>query len=98
LRARRRRRKVRSRHSALPSFYSAALELLSKRGLSRRDGETPAELAERAERLMTRRSADRLRELTRLYYRVRFDGVTSEREVSRIARALVGDVRTGLRH
>jgi uncharacterized protein (DUF58 family) len=98
LRARRRRRKVRSRQTALPSFYSAALELLSKRGISRRDGETPAELAERAERLMTRRSADRLRELTRLYYRVRFDGVTSEREVSRIARALVGDVRTGLRN
>ena len=98
LRGRMLRRKVRSRRVALPVFYASALELLAKRGLSRRDGETPAELAERAKHLMTRRSADRLRELTRLYYRVRYDGVTSEQEVSRIARALVGDVRTGLRH
>jgi len=97
LRRRKRRRKVGSRSVALPTFYASALQLLSKRGLSRREGETPAELAERAERLMTRRSADRLRELTRLYYRVRYDGVTSERQVTRIARALVGDVRAGLR-
>jgi hypothetical protein len=90
------RRNAGSRRRVLPSFYAEALELLSKRGLSRRDGETPAELAERAGRLLTGRSADRLRELTRLYYRVRYDGVTSERQVARIARALVGDVRTGL--
>jgi uncharacterized protein (DUF58 family) len=96
-RFRERRKRARPRETTLPAFYAAALALLSRSGLSRRPGETPAELAARAESLLTRHGADRLDELTRLYYRVRFDGVTREGKVSRIARALLGDVRAGLR-
>jgi transglutaminase-like putative cysteine protease len=96
-RLRERRKRARRSGTTVPSFYAAAVALLSKSGLSRRPGETPAEFAARAESLLTRHAADRLGELTRLYYRVRFDGVTSERRVARIARALLGDVRAGLR-
>jgi hypothetical protein len=46
---------------------------------------------------MTPLGGERLRELTRLYHRVRYDGVTREQQVSRIARALVGDVRASWR-
>jgi transglutaminase-like putative cysteine protease len=91
------RRAIRSRDATVPTFYTAAMQLLSKRGLSRRAGETPAEFAARAATALTTRGAERLGALTALYYRVRFDGVTDERRVSRIARALIGDVRAELR-
>jgi hypothetical protein len=68
--------------------------MLAGHGLTRREGETPAELAVRARQVLTERAADRLGELTRLYYRVRFDGVTRERNVSAIARALLQDVKS----
>jgi uncharacterized protein (DUF58 family) len=79
-----------------PAFYQNVLEFLARQGLSRRAGETPAELATRAEPVLTRHAADRLREVTRLYYRVRFDSSTDAREVHRIARALLGDIQNGL--
>jgi hypothetical protein len=96
-RLRERRKRARPRRAVLPSFYATAVELLSQRGMTRRRGETPAEFAARVEKLLTRHAADRLAELTRLYYRVRFDGVTVERQVARIGRALAGDVRAGIR-
>ena len=83
-----------SSYSAMPGFYSNALRLLAGRGLTREEGETPAEFAVRAGKILTERGADRLGELTRLYYRVRFDGVTRERNVSTIARALLEDVKS----
>jgi transglutaminase-like putative cysteine protease/uncharacterized protein (DUF58 family) len=83
-----------SSYSAMPAFYSNALRMLAGHGLTRREGETPAELAVRARQVLTERAADRLGELTRLYYRVRFDGVTRERNVSAIARALLQDVKS----
>jgi hypothetical protein len=73
------------------------LDLLGTRGLILRPGETPAELGERACALLGPRGRERLVELTRLYYRVRYDGVTAERTVAAIARALVQDVRDELR-
>jgi transglutaminase-like putative cysteine protease/uncharacterized protein (DUF58 family) len=91
-----RRKATRRQAAAMPTFYAKVVELLSKRGLSRRPGETPAEFAERAKSVVPHRAADRLDDLTRLYYRVRFDGVTDERRVARIARALLTDVRTAL--
>jgi transglutaminase-like putative cysteine protease len=96
-RLRERRKRTRPRDTTVPTFYAAAVSFLSRNGLSRGPAETPAEFAARAESSLTRHAADRLHELTRLYYRVRFDGVTSERKVARIARALLGDVRAGLR-
>jgi len=81
-------------YSAMPGFYSRALRMLAARGLTREEGETPAEFAGRAGKALSERGADRLGELTRLYYRVRFDGVTRERNVSAIARALLEDVRS----
>ncbi len=95
--SRRARWKDRADGVRAPAFYQNVLELLARQGLLRRTGETPAELATRAESVLTRRAADRLRELTRLYYRVRFDSSTDAREVHRIARALIGDIRSGLR-
>jgi len=80
-----------------PRFYRQLLALLDGRGLQRRPEETAAELAERARHLLGPRGADRLGELTRLYYRVRFDGATTERSVHGIARALLDDVREELR-
>ena len=38
-----------------------------------------------------------MRELTRLYYRVRYDGSTVERNVRGIAQALLGDVKAAFR-
>ena len=91
------RRKDRTDGVRAPAFYENVLELLARQGLSRSAGETPAELAARAESVLTRRAADRLREVTRLYYRVRFDSSTDAREVNGIARALLGDIQNGLR-
>jgi len=84
------------REPAMPAFYTAVVRLLSKRGLTRRPGETPAEFATRARNTLPAHGAERLEELTHLYYRVRFDGVTQERQVTRIARALLTDVRSSL--
>jgi transglutaminase-like putative cysteine protease len=96
LQSRRMRRKDRTDGVLTPAFYETVLQLLARQGLSRRAGETPVELAARAESVLTRRAADRLRELTRLYYRVRFDSSTDVRQVHRIARALLSDIRNGL--
>jgi transglutaminase-like putative cysteine protease/uncharacterized protein (DUF58 family) len=80
----------------LPGFYAAALRLLGRRGLARAPAETPLELARRAAGTLPPRGAERLLELTRLYYRVRFDGVTDERRAAGIARALLADLRATL--
>lgn len=97
--ARRRRARVRREFEAtraVPGFYLQLLELLRARGLTRRPAETAAELQARAGALLGPRGGERLRELTRLYHRVRFDGATAEHSVGRIARALLDDVREEL--
>jgi hypothetical protein len=77
----------------VPAFYLTLLELLESRDVRRAPHETAAELAERTESFLGPRGLERVRDLTQLYYRVRFDGSTAERSVRRIARALLDDVR-----
>jgi transglutaminase-like putative cysteine protease/uncharacterized protein (DUF58 family) len=79
-----------------PAFYRQATDLLARRGLLRRPGETPAEFARRTGDTLGALGAEPLAELTRLYYRVRFDDRTSERSVAATARSLVGDVRRAI--
>jgi transglutaminase-like putative cysteine protease len=81
----------------VPPFYGKIVGLLARRGLTREPGETPNEFAARAGNRLTPRGADRLQQVTQLYYRVRFDSSTQLRDVSAIARALLGDVRSELR-
>jgi hypothetical protein len=81
----------------LPPFYRRLLALLARRGLRRRLGETPAELATRAAASLPERAAGRVRDLTDIYYRVRFEGETSGAAVRRLAARLLGDLRRDLR-
>ncbi|MFQ5670652.1 MAG: transglutaminaseTgpA domain-containing protein [Acidobacteriota bacterium] len=80
----------------LPAFYRRLLAFLSRRDLRRRPGETAAELARRAAEVLPGVAAVRVRDLTDLYYRVRFDGFTTEREVRSLARHLLEDLRRGI--
>lgn len=88
----RRRHRGRESDRPLPRFYARLLEHLAARGLGRRPGETARELADRARSSLTPLAADRVRQLTDLYYRVRFDPATGRREADRLARALLNDV------
>jgi len=86
-----------ARNPAVPSFYTQFLALLDSRGLRRQPNETAGELLERARSRVGPRGAERMRELTRLYYGVRFDSAAGGAPVHRIARALLDDVRAELR-
>ncbi len=85
------------RRRRLPGFYRRLLWLLARRGLQRRPGETPGELARRAAGRFPARAAGRVRDLTDLYYRVRFEGLDQGAGVRRLARRLLGDLRRDLR-
>jgi transglutaminase-like putative cysteine protease len=76
----------------LPRFYRDLLRHLSKRGFERRGSETPAEMAARTEGDMPAPAARCVRQLTDLYYRVRFDEATTERDVGAMARTLLAEL------
>jgi transglutaminase-like putative cysteine protease/uncharacterized protein (DUF58 family) len=81
----------------VPRFYRRLLGLLARRGFLRRPGETPEELAVRAGATLPARAADRVRDLTGLYYRVRFDRGGHESGLETLARRLLRDLRQELR-
>jgi transglutaminase-like putative cysteine protease/uncharacterized protein (DUF58 family) len=79
-------------HERPPEFYRKLLALLARRGVLREAQETPAELAVRAAKTLPPVSSTQLRQLTDLYYRVRFDEGTTERQVRRLADALLSEL------
>ena len=86
-----------SQFDRAPSYIRSAMRWMARRGVARRPGETALEWNGRAATLLTPLAQERLQELTRLYYRVRFDSGHDERASRKIARALFADVRSGLR-
>lgn len=73
--------------AVMPPFYARLLRWLKRRGLELRPGETPGELAARAAGVLPAAAAARVRDLTDLYYRVRYDGGDG-----RAARRLMADL------
>jgi len=78
--------------ASVPPFYARLLRWLKGRGLELRPGETPGELASRAAGVLPAAAATRVRDLTDLYYQVRYDGGDG-----RAARRLMADLRRGSR-
>jgi hypothetical protein len=72
----------------MPPFYARLLRWLKRCDLELRPGETPGELAARATCVLPAAAAVRVRELTDLYYRVRYDGGDG-----RAAHRLMADLR-----
>ncbi|MCZ6832747.1 MAG: transglutaminaseTgpA domain-containing protein [Acidobacteria bacterium] len=72
----------------MPPFYARLLRWLKRRDLELRPGETPGELAARATCVLPAAAAVRVRKLTDLYYRVRYDGGDG-----RAAHRLMADLR-----
>jgi len=92
-----RRRRVR-RVSSAPVFYRRLQSYLARNGVTQRPDETAEEVARRAADRLPVQVADRVRRLTELYYRVRFDPETSESDVQRSAAALLSELqRAGTR-
>jgi hypothetical protein len=89
-----RRRQSPGTAGSMPPFYGRLLRWLSRRGMTRRPGETPAELADRAAATLPAAAAQRVRDLTDLYYRVRYDGGGGA-PARRLARRLLADLRRG---
>jgi len=75
-----------------PEFYRQLLESLARHGVTRRGEETPAELAARVGKQLTPLGSTRVRQLTELYYRVRFDAATTERQVRPLAESLLAQL------
>jgi len=73
--------------AVMPPFYARLLRWLKRRDLELRPGETPGELAARAAGVLPAAAAARVRDLTDLYYRVRYDGGDG-----RAARRLMADL------
>jgi uncharacterized protein (DUF58 family) len=88
------RRRPPGAEGSMPPFYGRLLRWLSRRGMARRPGETPAELADRAAATLPAAAAQRVRDLTDLYYRVRYDGGGGA-PARRLARRLLADLRRG---
>ncbi|MFQ5720564.1 MAG: transglutaminaseTgpA domain-containing protein [Acidobacteriota bacterium] len=82
---------------AAPLFYRRLLRVLARSGLRRREGETPAEFAHRSAPRLTARAGARLRDVTDLYYRLRFDRTADLRHGARLGRRLLADIRRELR-
>jgi transglutaminase-like putative cysteine protease len=82
------------RRVAVPAFYRQLLSRLARRGWTRLPHETPAELARRVAGRLAPAQAQRVHELTALYYRVRFDPRTSERDVRGLARTLLAELES----
>lgn len=81
-----------SRTRGTPAFYRQLLRWLASRDLTLAQGETPGELAARAAGVLPGPAAARVRELTDLYYRVRYDHAGDSG--SRVqARRLLADLR-----
>jgi hypothetical protein len=79
-----------------PRFYRRLLGLLARRGFLRRPGETPDELAVRAGAVLPARAAGRVRDLTGLYYRLRFDRGSDAGGLEILAWRLLRDLRREL--
>jgi len=86
-----------SQFDRAPGYIRSTMRWMARKGVARKPGETALEWNGRAATLLTPLAQERLQELTRLYYRVRFDNGHDERSSRKIARALFADVRSGLR-
>jgi len=92
------RRRRAGRVSSVPRFYRRLQSYLARNGVTQRPDETAEEVARRAAVRLPVQVADRVRRLTELYYRVRFDPRTSESDVERSAARLLSELeRSGTR-
>ncbi|MFQ5767629.1 MAG: DUF4129 domain-containing protein, partial [Acidobacteriota bacterium] len=84
--------------SSPPAFYVRFLFLLRRAGLVRGRGETPLEFSGRAAACLPAPAGRRIREITQLYYLIRFDPAAGlEKESRRLAGLLLRDLRSCLR-
>ena len=90
-------RTVRGSQKSHQLLELAGPESLSRKALVRRAGETPGEFATRAGRLLPSPAAERVRDVTDLYYRTRFAGEPPDVGSHKIGRRLLQDLRQSLR-